>query len=114
MRRSPPPKRRKRLPAISRHRSAERGLRAAVVAVVRQRDNDRCAGIGLIEDHVCAGPLDVHEVIPRSVWRAGYLEPANCVVVCRSAHDWIGGHPVTAAKLGLHGFSFQRPDMHHG
>jgi len=56
----------------------------------------------------CTGLLDVHEVIPRSAWAAGWLDASNCVLVCRVHHDWIGDHPAEAHRLGFHGFSWER------
>ena len=57
----------------------------------------------------CQGPLDVHEVIPRSAWAAGWLEVDNCTVLCRAHHEWVTDHPAEAHRLGLHGFSWERP-----
>jgi peptidoglycan/xylan/chitin deacetylase (PgdA/CDA1 family) len=58
----------------------------------------------------CEGPLDVHEVIPRSAWRAGYLIRSNCLLICRAHHDWIHDNPDAAHELGLHGYSWERTD----
>lgn len=97
-----------RLPAMSAHRKADRPLRDVVVDYVRKRDvSCRAGAFGYA--HVCAGPLDVHEIIPRSAWAAGYLVPSNTILVCRKSHDWIGNHPVDAHALGLHGYSWERP-----
>jgi hypothetical protein len=30
-------------------------------------------------------------------------------VICRSHHSWIDDHPKTAALIGLHGYSWDRP-----
>lgn len=57
----------------------------------------------------CGGPLDVHEVIPRSAWAAGQYEASNCLLICRRHHDWIDDNPDVAHTLGLHGFSWERP-----
>lgn len=110
---SPPsqPKPRKRVNAVSDKRLAERPTRQAVVAAVHARDRT-CQGVHMIPGHEkwdCAGPLDVHEVIPRSAWAKGYLEPANCVLLCRKAHDWVGDNPEAAHAVGLHGYSWERP-----
>lgn len=59
-------------------------------------------------EHQCRRPLDVHEIIPRSAWRDGWLDDTNCVLVCRAAHDWIGDHPDEAHEIGLHGYSHER------
>jgi hypothetical protein len=58
----------------------------------------------------CAGPLDVHEVIPRSAWAGGYLVPSNCVTLCRTHHTWVTDNPSAAHSIGLHGYSYERPD----
>lgn len=108
------------LPRISARKRAKARQRAEVVRQVRERDQ-HCQmferwyhqGTGSWYgslDPMCAGPLDVHEIIPRSAWRDGDLDPDNCVLVCRRHHDWIGNHPLQAAELGLHGFSWQRKD----
>lgn len=57
----------------------------------------------------CRGPMDSHEVIPRSAWHEGQYVLENVIVVCRWHHDWIGDHPHAAHALGLHGFSWERP-----
>jgi len=106
----------------SAKRAAKRSLRAEVVAEVLRRDGYRCQFSNRLEavygrDYApfsyplrCDGPLDVHEIIPRSVWRDGYLEPANCVTLCRLAHHrWVDGNPADAYVLGLHDFSWSRP-----
>lgn len=57
----------------------------------------------------CGGPLDPHEVIPRSVWPDGELVLENVMMVCRRHHEWIGDNPAHAHALNLHGFSWERP-----
>lgn len=116
---SQPLKRWKHLSPMSRRARAKHTERKIVVAIVKRRDlvcqfSNRMtalAGLGLnvgvpVE---CSGPLDVHEVIPRSVWPDGELEPSNCVLVCRRHHQWIGDHPDLAHEMGLHGYSWERP-----
>lgn len=56
----------------------------------------------------CMEPLDVHEIIPRSAWSGGWLDPANCVLICRAHHQWVTEHPAEAHRIGLHGFSWER------
>ena len=94
------------LRAFSKRRASQRAERSRVVAAVHERDAETCQAHRV--DHRCAGPLDVHEVIPRSVWALGYLDVDNCVLVCRVAHQWIDGHPDDARLLGLHGKSWDR------
>lgn len=59
----------------------------------------------------CGGPLDPHEVIPRSAWADGALDPSNVVSLCRLHHDWVGDNPDDAHAIGLHGYSLERPDQ---
>jgi 5-methylcytosine-specific restriction endonuclease McrA len=59
----------------------------------------------------CTDTLEVHEVIPRSAWAAGWLVPDNCVTLCggpNGHHAWVTDHPAEAHRLGLHGFSWER------
>lgn len=93
---------------MSKKREAERAERAKVREAVRRRDGS-CRARDVAPGR-CGGPLDVHEVIPRSAWRAGYLVVDNCLLVCRRHHDWIGAEPDAAHDLGLHGYSYERPD----
>lgn len=99
---------------VSRRTAAKRALRHAVVEFVIARD-ESCRVPLHIAAHEsvwpveCAGPLEVHEVIPRSAWRDGELVESNCVLVCRLHHDLIGDNPAEAHRLGLHGFSWERP-----
>lgn len=52
---------------------------------------------------VCVGGgVDHHHVGPRSTWPELVCDPRNVLVVCRPCHDWIGGNPADAEKLGLH------------
>lgn len=102
-------KRKTRLQPMSERRKSEVLRRREVVEQVRRRDGNRCQAAGLVRSVICCGPLDPHEIIPRSSWRAGYLEPDNVVIVCRAHHDWIGDNPLEAEAVGLHGWSWQRP-----
>lgn len=105
---------RSRLNPVSSKRKGEQTARANVCAAVVERDG-HCVGVELVPGHVCGSPdpsrppLEVHEVIPRSAWPAGYLVEANCLLVCQALHDWIGLHPADAAALGLHGWSWEKP-----
>ncbi len=90
----------------AKHRS-ERDERAVVVAQVRSRDRT-CRAAHLVSERPCGGPLDVHETIQRSLWAAGYLDPTNCVLVCRQHHEWIDAHVERAHTLGLLRHSWER------
>ena len=94
---------------VSKKRRRDLKTRAEVRAVVLDRDQD-CRARGLIPLHICAGPLDVHERIPRSAWADGYLDPDNCLTLCRSAHDFVHDHSDLAVELGLLGKSWDRTD----
>lgn len=101
---------RKRIANRSARREAQVDERARVIFVVYQRDGGRCQAEAKVPGIRCDGPLDAHEIIPRSAWRDGYLEPSNVVLVCRQHHQWIDNHPELAHAAGLHGFSYERPD----
>lgn len=78
-------------------------MRKAVREEVLERDGS-CRAAGIAPGrcwHPSGLALDVHEVIPRGRWRAGYLVAENAVAVCRSHHHWITTHPEEATKLGL-------------
>lgn len=107
------------LRSIGRHAKKKRPLRAAVVERVLARDGEMCQAIVhylngnttiprfvIVE---CRLPLDVHEIIPRSVWPDGELVEDNCVTVCRAHHEWIDSYLDDAEKIGLHGRSWDRP-----
>lgn len=93
---------------MSKKREAEILARRAVVQKVKWRDRG-CRAKDVVTEVRCSGPMDVHEIIPRSVWRAGYLDPDNCLYICRAHHDWVGDHPDEAHGYGLHGYSWETP-----
>lgn len=124
----------RRRPAVVRGRS-ERALaklpeRARVVDEVWDRDRGQCRAAQIITAYTmgrfimpiemaaaaamqlvpCAGRLDPHEIIPRSAWPGGELVVDNVVLICRNHHRWVGDHPSMAHAVGLHGFSWERPD----
>ena len=86
---------RARLNPISKKRRAALPARSAVIREVHERDQ-HCQFIAALwnpeagweeGDLVgvptrCSSGLDVHEIIPRSAWSAGWLEPSNCVLLC--------------------------------
>lgn len=107
MKRSGPPERRTPLRQQSARRAGEAAARRNVVALVRARDV-RCQAARRVPELGCAGPLDVHELIQRSLWPKGYLDPDNCLLVCRAHHDWIDAHVAEAHELGLLRHSWER------
>lgn len=113
--------------AQSKKRRAEKTRRDAVVAEATARDRGcimaACLRLDVIlvavtEANIpcqpipreCGGPLDAHEVIPRTAWPGGHLVLDNVVMICRRHHDWVGDNLNAAAALGLHGYSWQRPE----
>lgn len=94
----------------SRKHRDEREQRRTVVRMALVRDHYECRARLLVPDVRCSGALDPHEVIPRSAWRRGYLAVDNVITVCRAHHDWIDDNPDAAAQVGLHGYSWQRPE----
>lgn len=87
-------------PESERHRS-ERETRRDVIMAVHARDR-YCVAETLWPEITCGGPLDVDEIVPRSAWMQGYLDPANCQVLCRRHHE--AKHhidPRRARALGL-------------
>ena len=113
---------RTRLNPISKKRRAALPARSAVIREVHERDQ-HCQFIAALwnpeagweeGDLVgvptrCGGPLDVHEIIPRSAWSAGWLEPSNCLLLCRAHHRWTTENPRVANLLGLSKSSWVRP-----
>lgn len=106
-----PPKRAKHWTSSVNYESerhlSNRDLRNRLREQVYARDQNRCRADRLVPSVRCGGELDVHEVIPRSAWKAGYLVLWNCLTICRQHHDWIGAEPTEAHRLGLHGYSWE-------
>lgn len=90
-------------------RADENTARLRLTHAVRARDFHTCQAKDKVPEVHCNGPLDVHEIIPRSAWRAGYLVIDNCILICRAHHDWVGDYPDEAHERGLHGYSWERP-----
>lgn len=109
MKRGAPLARYKRLSPRSKRREREAAERRVVVMLALARDRRTCRAASLVPEVGCAGPLDPHEIIPRSAWRAGYLELDNVITICRAHHEWVGDQPDEAERRGLHGRSWQRP-----
>lgn len=109
--RSDPPKRGRGPSPVSKAQLARSAARSALVEYVRLRDNYTCQARALVPQIPCRAPLDCHEIIPRSVWKLGYLDPTNVRLVCRNHHDWIDGHPIAAELVGLHGRSWDVPEI---
>lgn len=105
-----PKNRRKRIPPRSDKVIALLGERARVVDAAFDRDHGRCQAETRVPHVRCGGPLDPHEIIPRSVWVAGQYAIDNVVMVCRAHHRWIDNHPHDAHAVGLHGFSHERKE----
>lgn len=88
--------------------------RQTVRQQVLDRDGYRCqfwrhASYGMVPTSwLCSSTLDVHEIIPRSVWPEGKYHPDNCVTLCRTHHQWVTDNPNAAALIGLHDNSWNR------
>lgn len=91
----------------SKRKRAEAGARRRLVARVTERDRS-CRAALLVAEIACNGPLDVHELIQRSLWAAGYLVDENCLLVCRAHHTWIDDNIARAHELGLLKHSWER------
>jgi hypothetical protein len=88
------------LPRMSKRRRGELRVRAVVREEVLGRDGG-CVARDRLPQVDCGGPLDVHELVRRSQWRAGWLVPDNAIVLCRAHHMWCHDHPLEARNLGL-------------
>lgn len=102
--------------AQSAKRRKEQAERARVRQIVLERDRG-CRAARLRPDpdgpecHPwptrCRSPffdrprLEVHEIVSRGQWPAGYLEPSNCLALCQVHHDWVTDNPAAAKALGL-------------
>jgi len=113
---------------VSPKRRAALPKRAEVRDIVLDRDNWSCQFMNALAASVptgktpdladvplaCGGPLDVHEIIPRSADPTAWLRPEACKTLCRRHHDWVGDHPALAHEIGLHGFSWERVALADG
>lgn len=97
---------RTRLKPMSARRAGEVDERRGVREAVIHRDRS-CRAIERGVPGACGGPLDVHEILPRSADASGYLDPANCILLCRRHHEWVGANPSAAHDVGLHRYSWE-------
>lgn len=98
----------KRIARRSERALALLGERASAVDEAWDRDRGRCQAEHLVPEVRCGGPLDPHEIIPRSVWPGGERVVMNIAIICRNHHCWIDNHPDAAHAVGLHGYSWER------
>ena len=91
---------RKSLRKMSADRKARVPERRAVVQSVTESQNWVCGGIGVLEDHVCSGPLVGHEPLKRSQG-GDYCDPGDVLVVCQGLNGWVEDNPTRAMALGL-------------
>jgi 5-methylcytosine-specific restriction endonuclease McrA len=99
------------LARIGRKKRSKASARAEVIKRVRRRDRI-CQFWFCVADALAVWPhglllpcldvLDVHEIVPRSVWPDGDLEVDNCVLLCRRHHEWIDSHREIAEMIGLY------------
>lgn len=92
--------RRTPLARVSKKRQAEGPEYERAVQGVFVRDHFVCQGARRGLAHDCYGRLDPHHI-----WAVGAggprCDPANMVVLCRTAHDLVHLHPVKSRALGL-------------
>lgn len=100
LRGKPMPREPKRLAPTSKKRRADLPERAKVRAAVLARDRE-CRGRGLTPVACTVWSSDVHE-LKRGANRAScWLDPARCIGLCRTCHDWVTDQPKLARPLGL-------------
>lgn len=92
---------RRRLPAESAKRRAERAARAQVRAATLERAGWRCQAAELVPEVRCRGPLDVDERTARGTHPGSHLDLEVTQALCRAHHEWKGDHPAAAEQLGL-------------
>ena len=90
-----------RVRPVSAKRLAESEERRALCLRVNLRDRCCQGGPRFGFSHQCRGPLVVHELIPRSLWRAGWLVDDNCVLVCQWLNGWVEDNTAAALECGL-------------
>ena len=91
---------------MSRKRRRLLARRREVVREVHERDQV-CQGAERLPLIACRGPLDVHELAPRSVDCHGWLIPERTVLLCRRHHAHVTDYPLEAHSVGLHKFSWE-------
>lgn len=79
--------------------------RRDAVAAVHARDR-YCQAERLVPQVACGGPLDVHEVKPRSQG-GDPTNPDHAILCCRRHHEWIGDYPREAHAVGLRKWSWE-------
>ena len=105
--RSPLKRGTKRVSQMSDRALAQLPERARIVDAAWDRDRGQCQAKHLVTGVRCGGPIDVHELCPRSVWPGGELVLANVVCICRNHHRWVDANPAAAHDVGLHRFSWE-------
>ena len=117
------------LSPMSKKRRRDLDTRRQVIRVVHERDTD-CVFMatawglrGITELHdgdlqlfpaQCGGPLDVHEIVQRSVRPSAWLEPDLAVLLCRVHHASLDEHPAAAMRLGLLANSWDADNFRNG
>jgi hypothetical protein len=103
------PLKRTPLTRIGRKKKSKAGARAALRERVWQRDcqcqfHRYCynSGISFTPLFRCVDSLDVHEIVPRSVWPDGDLDDSNGVLLCRHHHEWLDSNRELAEQIGLY------------
>ncbi len=89
-------------------RRAERKQRDNVRKIAMWRAGGVCEARLRVPEVPCGGPLDADEIILRSGYPGGHLDPENVQILCRSHHDWKHDNPEAAHERGLRRWSWER------
>lgn len=98
---------RSRIPAESAKRKTERRARHAIRDLALWRADHRCQARAAVPEVQCWGRLDVDEIVARSAYPSGHLDPENTQVLCAAHHQWKHDHPTAAVARGLTRLSWQ-------
>ncbi len=85
--------------AVSTQRAIENRERRKAMAIVRQRDGNRCVGAGVLPGR-CYGALNGHEIITRSDG-GSITDSDNIVLLCNHHNEWCDLHAAAAVSLGF-------------
>lgn len=95
----------KPLPRESAKRKAERPVRDAVRAAVKERDGGCVAHhlveAGQIPRSACWGQIETDEIVSRKRRPGGHLDETNCQALCTGINRWKEDKPRRAIELGL-------------
>lgn len=103
LKRTPGPLRRTPIkPVSAKKRELDQNVRSELRGLVLHRAGSRCAFAETRRLGGCGGPLDVHEIHPRSADpSAPYIE-RNCRVLCRRHHELLTADTLLAQCVGMY------------